>query len=96
MDCIWLRIRLRRGAGWCSETAGCADALGVVEIRPQVMEAKRWQPAGRKEAASEESFMFDAPRGVKAVATAMRGSQSWVCFGIDAAALDAAPGPPTA
>jgi len=56
-------------------------------------EAKCWQPAGRKEAAFEESFMFDAPRGVKAVAIAMRGSQSWGYFGINSAALIAEPGP---
>ena len=56
-------------------------------------EAKCWQPTGRGEAAFEESFMFDAPRSVKAVAIAMRGSQSWGYFGINSAALIAEPGP---
>jgi len=56
-------------------------------------EAKCWQPTGRGEAAFEESFMFDAPRSVKAVAVAMRGSQSWGYFGINSAALIAEPGP---
>ena len=56
-------------------------------------EAKCWQPTGRGEAAFEESFMFDAPRAVKAVAIAMRGSQSWGYFGINSAALIAEPGP---
>jgi hypothetical protein len=37
--------------------------------------------------------MFDAPCTVKAVAIAMRGSQSWGYFGINSAALIAEPGP---
>ena len=58
-----------------------AYAPGEVQIMTSsdganLEEAKCWQPAGRKEAAFEESFMCDAPRGVKAVAIALRGSQS--------------------
>ena len=56
-------------------------------------EAKCWQPVGRKGAAFAEPSMFDAPRGVKAVAIAMRGSQSWGYFGITSAALITEPGP---
>ena len=70
--------------------AACA---AVHESHVNFEEAKCWQPAGRGEAAFEESFMFDAPRSVKAVAVAMRRSQSWGYFGIISAALIAEPGP---
>ena len=56
-------------------------------------EARCWQSSARTEVAFEESFMFDAPRNVQAVAIAMRGSQSWGYFGINSAALIAEPGP---
>ena len=56
-------------------------------------EAKCWQSSTRAEVAFEESFMFDAPRNVKAVAITMRSPQSWGYFGINSAALVAEPGP---
>ena len=56
-------------------------------------EARCWQSSTRGEVAFEESFMFDAPRSVKAVSIAMRGPQSWGYFGINSAALVAEPGP---
>jgi hypothetical protein len=56
-------------------------------------EAKCWQSSTRTEVAFEESFMFDAPRNVKAVAITMRSPQSWGYFGINSAALVAEPGP---
>ena len=56
-------------------------------------EAKCWQSSTRAEVAFEESFMFDAPRNVKAVAITMRSPQSRGYFGINSAALVAEPGP---
>ena len=56
-------------------------------------EAKCWQPSTRSEAAFEQTFMFDAPRNVKAVTMAMRSPQSWGYFGINSAVLIAEPGP---
>ena len=56
-------------------------------------EAKCWQSSTRGEVAFEESFMFDAPRSVKAVTITMRSPQSWGYFGINSAALIAEPGP---
>lgn len=56
-------------------------------------EAKCWQSSTRSEVAFEESFMFDTPRNVKAVAITMRSPQSWGYFGINSAALVAEPGP---
>ena len=56
-------------------------------------EARCWQSSTRTEVAFEESFMFDAPRSVKAVSIVMRGPQSWGYFGINSAALVAEPGP---
>ncbi len=56
-------------------------------------EARCWQASKRTEAAFEESFMFDAPRNVKAVMIAMRSPRSWGYFGINSAALVAEPGP---
>lgn len=56
-------------------------------------EAKCWQSSTRTEVAFEESFMFDAPRHVKAVAITMRSPQSWGYFGINSAALVVEPGP---
>merc|ERR1711970_1249355 len=56
-------------------------------------EAKCWQSSTRGEVAFEESFMFDAPRSVKAVSVTMRSPQSWGYFGINSAALIAEPGP---
>jgi len=56
-------------------------------------EAKCWQSSTRTEVAFEESFMFDAPRAVKAVTVVMRSPQSWGYFGINTAALIAQPGP---
>ena len=56
-------------------------------------EAKCWQSSTRTEVAFEESFMFDAPRNVKAVSITMRSPQSWGYFGINSAVLGAEPGP---
>lgn len=56
-------------------------------------EAKCWQSSKRTEVAFEESFMFDAPRSVKAVSIVMRGRRSWGYFGINSAALVAEPSP---
>jgi len=56
-------------------------------------EAKCWQSSTRTEVAFEESFMFDAPRNVKAVSITMRSPQSWGYFGINSAVLVAEPGP---
>ena len=56
-------------------------------------EAKCWQPSTRSEAAFEQTFMFDAPRNVKAVTMAMRSPQSWGYFGINSAVVIAEPGP---
>ena len=56
-------------------------------------EAKCWQSSTRKEVAFEETFMFDAPRNVKAVTIVMRSPQSWGYFGINSAVLIAEPGP---
>jgi len=56
-------------------------------------EAKCWQTSTRPEAAYEESFMFDAPRNVKAVTIAMQAPQSWGYFGINSVSLIAEPGP---
>ena len=56
-------------------------------------EAKCWQTNTRTEVAFEESFMFAAPRTVKAVTIAMRSPRSWGYFGINSATLIAEPGP---
>ena len=56
-------------------------------------ESKCWQTSARTEVAYEESFMFDAPRTVKAVTIVMRSAQSWGYFGLNSAALIAQPGP---
>ena len=56
-------------------------------------EAKCWQSNTRAEVAFDESFMFDAPRHVKAVSIVMRGLQPWGYFGINSAALIAEPAP---
>ena len=56
-------------------------------------EAKCWQSSTRPEAAYEESFMFDAPRNIKAVTVAMQAPQSWGYFGINSVSLIAMPGP---
>jgi len=56
-------------------------------------EARCWQSSTRSEVAYEESFMFDAPKTVKAVTIVMRSPQSWGYFGINSAALIAEPGP---
>jgi len=56
-------------------------------------EAKCWQSSTRPEAAYEESFMFDAPRNIKAVTIAMQAPQSWGYFGINSVSLIAVPGP---
>jgi hypothetical protein len=52
-----------------------------------------WQSRTRGEVPCEESFMFDAPRSVKAVSITMRSPQSWGYFGISSAVLIAEPGP---
>ena len=57
--------------------------------RPEVFVDGSWLPI----CSAGASGLFDAPRGVKAVAVAMRGSQSWGYFGINSAALIAEPGP---
>ena len=56
-------------------------------------EAKCWQASTRPEASYEESFMFDAPRNIKAVTIAMKAPQSWGYFGINSVSLIAEPGP---
>ena len=56
-------------------------------------EAKCWQTNTRTEVAFEESFMFAAPRTVKAVTIAMRSPRFWGYFGINSATLIAEPGP---
>ena len=56
-------------------------------------EAQCWQPSSRAEVAYVESFMFDAPLNVKAVAISMRAPMSWGYFGINSVALLAEPGP---
>jgi len=56
-------------------------------------EAKCWQSSTRPEAAYEESFMFDAPRNIKAVSIVMQAPLSWGYFGINSVSLIAEPGP---
>ena len=106
--CLCLRRDALQGVTWTGLLNSRRTALGLKvdwayapgEVKIMTSsdganfeEAKCWQPTGRGEAAFEESFMFDAPRSVKAVAVAMRGSQSWGYFGINSAALIAEPGP---
>ena len=56
-------------------------------------EAKCWQSSTRPEVAYEQTYMFDAPRNVRAVTIAMQGPQSWGYFGINSVSLIAQPGP---
>lgn len=55
-------------------------------------EASGWRAAARTEVSYIETVLFDAPRGVKALAVVMRSPMAWGFFGINAISLLAQPG----
>jgi len=55
--------------------------------------ATEWRKVARNEKSYSETVLFDAPRGVKALAVVMRSPKAWGFFGINDISLLVQPGP---